>query len=892
MDRRKDSDKHLDPPAVFQTPRPTVCESDDRALFLLWFVHRGCYQSSHIFHSNELLCFSPPKRQHLFPCLPRSFPQMVTSGFSELIPPSHFQSQSAPPPTVSTTVPWGATAYPNWEAAELRRENLRLKDELQRWTTGVDKTEDTKEKTRSLDGLAEPSMTLAMSQQAEIISHQLHEIQRLESELNTLRVSSAQQEATIAARESALSSLQGELTLFKSQNLTEVAALKTELEEVRKSSQQEKEALRNELEELRKQSQLKADFLREELESTKERSNREIALAQGELQQMIEEAEVEQKRQEARVQECQQAVLKECQTKLNKLSEVYEAEVTSLKHQIRAFQQDLEAQHKEASQLREKKDTLQNQLSVTEAELASQNALVLQLKTYVGEQKSSKPGFEQEQLINQIQQLEDEKEALKITAELLQVRVASLGDILAVQETELGKKVHLQDPLQSESSQKVQHLLTRWREKVFSLLVQLKSQELSHRDGTKQLEKRVKELEEEVESKEQKAVLLLHSLEDKTAEAYMERVKNKTLQTERLRSNEQMHGLQQRAEAGEKALRELADFVSRLKQQWMGQEETWKAALSRLLGLGNRVSFATKRVDTIQGLVCRKVALAKLQREEKLCVAGTDQEIQPSYEDLQAELHMLHEERDRLSVELKYGTQLIEKKVAEARERAESDLSKMRETLQSLQETLEAKTVVEQELRQQLEATEKQLETTSNELHRSAGAADSLRQEVGQLRGEYDRALQEKVTEVETQLRNDLSEMEKALNTARREHAKAVVALRQAERQAARDKARSEELAKLQESAAQQEMARLEGRLHELERDKNLLMATLRQEGLLAQYRQNRLAAIPAKSVGKTGTSPPSKESLFAVLDDLQTLGAAILEEEEANKNTDMVTDT
>ncbi|KAG8127729.1 hypothetical protein E2320_014621 [Naja naja] len=713
MDKRKESNKHLDPPAVFQTTRPT--------------------------------------------------------GFRELIPPSHFQSQSAPPPTVSTTGLLGATAYPNWEeTAELRRENLRLKDELQRWNTKVDATEDPKDKTR----LAEPSsVTLAMSQQAEIIAHQLHEIQRLESEVSALRVSSAQQEATIAARESTLSNLRGELTFLKSQNLTEVAILKTQLEEVRKSSQQEKEALRNELEELRKQSQLKTDFLREELESTKERSNHEVTLAQGELQQMREEREVERRRQEAMRQIC-------------------------------TFQQDLEAQRKEASQLREKKDTLQNQLSVTEAELASQNALVLQFKTYVGEQKSNQPGFEQDRLINRIQ-------------------------------------VHLQDPLQSESSQKLQGLLTRWREKVFSLLVQLKSQELSHRDDTKHLEK-------------------------------------KTLQAEMMRSNEQMHGFQQRAEAGEKALRELADF-----QQLMGQEERWKAALLRLLGLGNRVSFATKRVDTIQGLVCRKIALAKLQREEKH-VAGTDQEIQPSYEDLQAELHMLHEERDRLSTELKHGAQLIEKK---------TDLSKMRGTLQHLQETLEAKTAEEQELRQQLEATEKQLETTNSELQRTAGAADSLRHEVGQLRGEYERALQEKVSEVETQLRKDLLEMEKALNTARREHAKAVVALRQAERQAARDKARSEELTTIQESATQQEMARLEGRLKELERDKNVLMATLRQEGLLAEYRQNRLLAVPAKSVGKTGTSPPSKESLFAVLDDLQTLGAAILEEEECDKNTNVSMD-
>ncbi|XP_026541219.1 coiled-coil alpha-helical rod protein 1 [Notechis scutatus] len=756
MDKRKDSNKHLDPPAVFQITRPT--------------------------------------------------------GFTELIPPSHFQSQSAPPPIVSTTGLLGAAAYPNWEEiAELRRENLRLKDELQRWNTKVDTTEDPKDKTRSLDRLAEPSnVTLAMSQQAEIIAHQLHEIQRLESEVSALRVSSAQQEATIAARESTLSNLQGELTFLKSQNLTEVALLKTQLEEVRKSSQQEKEALRNELEELRKQNQLKTDFLREELESTKERSNHEITLAQGELQQMREEREVERRRQEAMVQECRQSVLKEYQTKLDKLSEVYEAEATSLKHQICAFQQDLEAQRKEASQLREKKDTLQNQLSVTEAELASQNALVLQFKTYVGEQKSNKPGFEQERLINQIQH----------------------SAVCA-----LSSQVHLQDPLRSESSQKLQGLLTRWREKVFSLLVQLKSQELSHRDDTKRLEKKVKEMEEDVASREQKVVLLLHSLEDKTAEADMERVRNK-----------------------EEILNERAILI---------------------LGAS---------CIPVRGLVCRKIALAKLQREEKH-IAGRDQEIQPSYEDLQAELHMLHDERDRLSAELKHGAQLIEKKVSEARERVETDLSKMRGTLQHLQETLEAKTMVEQELRQQLEATEKQLETTNSELQRTAGAADSLRQEVGQLRGEYERALQEKVSEVETQLRKDLSEMEKALNTARREHAKAVVALRQAERQAGRDKARSEELTKIQESATQQEMARLEGRLKELERDKNVLMATLRQEGLLAQYRQNRLSAVPAKSIGKTGTSPPSKESLFAVLDDLQTLGAAILEEEVRDKNTNIIVD-
>ncbi|XP_044275534.1 coiled-coil alpha-helical rod protein 1 isoform X2 [Varanus komodoensis] len=835
MDRRKDSDRQLEPPAAFTAPRPT--------------------------------------------------------GPRKLIPPSHFQSWSAPPLPGPAVVPWSAAALPHLEAATLKQENQRLKDELHRLATKGDPTEEARNRTRSLDRDAEPSNVchaLAMSQQAEIISHQLHEIQRLEAELAALRVASTQQEAAVASRENTLSHIQGELAELQSRSWAEAAALKTELEAVRKSSRLETETLKEELGELRRRSQLEADTLKEELELTKARHSQEVKLAREELQAVLDKAGAERKRQEERAQESQQVALKEHQAELHRLSEVHQAEVNSLKQQLCVLQEELKAQHREVFELRGKKDALQKQLSTAEAELALQNTLVLQLKTYVGEQELGQPSSEREQLISRAQQLEDEKDALKITAELLQIRLTSLSDILTLQETELSKKVQLQDPLQPESSQKLQCLLTRWREKVFSLLVQLKSQEIHHRDASKLLERKVKQLEEDMESREQKVALLLHSLDDKTAEVNVERVRNKMLQAEALHLNELAETLHRRAEAGETALRGLVDFVSRLKEQLVGQEEVWKAALSRLGGLGNRVAFAAKRVDTIQALVCQKIALAKLQQEEKPCTVRSDQEkIQPSYEDLQTELQMLHEERDQLSLELKRGAQLLEKKVAEARERAESELEEMKETVRSLQEALEAKAAVEQALRRQQESTERQLETAARDLRMTEEAAESLRQEVGRLREEYEKALQEKVTEVETQLREDLSEMEKRLNEARREHTKAVVALRQAERQAARDHTRAEELAKLQEAAAQQEMARLEGRLQELERDRNLLMATLRQEGLLAQHRQNRLAAVqgPAEPTMRTETKSPTKESLLAVLDDLQALGAAILGDEEADKD-------
>ncbi|XP_060095144.1 coiled-coil alpha-helical rod protein 1 [Heteronotia binoei] len=833
---KKDLDRQLDPPALFRAPRP--------------------------------------------------------EGSKGLIPPSHFESQPGPLLTAPVAGPWSAPALPNWEVAELRRENQRLKDELRRWAPKrdvvsggkvLDKTEEAGARTRSLDREAEPSNTchmLAISQHAEIISHQLHEIQRLEAELASLRVVSAQHEAATAASREDTLHLQGEMAGLRRQSQVESAALKAELEEVRRSSKLKLEALKEELEQLRSQAGLEADGLREELKSVKERYVNEIELAQVELQRTLEEAEAVRKRQEEGAQEYLQAALREHQAELRRVSEAHQVEVSSLKHQAQILQKAMEAQQKQAAQLQEERQVVQNELSVAKAELSSQNALLTQLKTYIGEQELRKPNPEREQLISRVQHLEEEKETLKATAELLQIRLDSLNNILTLQETELTRKV--KDPLQSDPSQKLQCILSRWREKVFSLLVQLKSQEVSHVDATRLLQRKVKVLEEEIDSKDQKVAQLLCSLKDKTAEADMERVRNKTLNSEVSHSKELAQKLHQRAEAGENALRGLVELVSRLHQQVMDQEESWKAALSHLLGLGNRISFAAKRVDTIQGLVCQKIALAKLQQGEKSGPSRSDQDrLHPPYEDLQAELQMLHEERDRLSMELKRGAQFIEKKVAEVQYKAECDLKEMRAMTQCLQGALEAKVATEQALRQQLEATERQQEEAHLDQQKAKETAESLRQELGQLREEYERALQEKVREVETQQHKDLSEMEKKLNEARREHTKAVVSLRQAERQAARDKAHSEELAKLQEATTQQKIACLEARLQEYERDKNLLMATLRQEGMLAQYRLRAVQAS-AELTEQGADQTPSKESVVAMLSDLQALGAAILDEEKA----------
>ena len=84
---------------------------------------------------------------------------------------------------------------------------------------------------------------------------------------------------------------------------------------------------------------------------------------------------------------------------------------------------------------------------------------------------------ENEEAKQNITSLLQENEHLRSTVELLNVRLSSMNEILSIQETQLIKfqtKFTKVDSIQGDS------LLSKWREKVFALLVQLKSQEIIH----------------------------------------------------------------------------------------------------------------------------------------------------------------------------------------------------------------------------------------------------------------------------------------------------------------------------------------------------------------------------------------------------------------------------
>nr|XP_007971352.2 coiled-coil alpha-helical rod protein 1 isoform X7 [Chlorocebus sabaeus]XP_007971353.2 coiled-coil alpha-helical rod protein 1 isoform X7 [Chlorocebus sabaeus]XP_007971354.2 coiled-coil alpha-helical rod protein 1 isoform X7 [Chlorocebus sabaeus]XP_037861770.1 coiled-coil alpha-helical rod protein 1 isoform X7 [Chlorocebus sabaeus] len=758
------------------------------------------------------------------------------SGSTGLIPPSHFQAR--PLSTLPRMAPTWLSDIPlvqppgHQDVSERRLDTQRPQVTMWKQDVSSDRQEPGRRgRSWELEG------SQALSQQAEVIARQLQELRRLEEEVRLLRETSLQQKMRLEAQAMELEALA----------------------QAEKAGRAEAEGLRAAL--------AGAEVVRKNLE---EGSQRELE----EVQRLHQE-------------------------QLSSLTQAHQEALSSLTSKAEGLEKSLSSletrragEAKELAEAQREAELLRKQLSKTQEDLEAQVTLVENLRKYVGEQvppevHSQTWELERQKFLENMQHLQEDRDGLHATAELLQVRVQSLTHILALQEEELTRKVQPSDSLEPEFTRKCQSLLNHWREKVFALMVQLKAQELEHSDSVKQLKGQVTSLQEQVTAQSQEQAILQRSLQDKAAEVEVERMGSRGLQLELSRAQEARRRWQQQTTSAEEQLRLVVNAVSS-SQIWL--ESTMakvEEAAARLPSLNNRLSYAVRKVHTIRGLTARKLALAQLRQES--CP------LPPPVTDVSLELQQLREERNRLDAELQLSARLIQQEVGRAREQGEAERQQLSKVAQQLEQEL-------QQTQESLASLGLQLEVARQGQQESTEEAASLRQELTQQQDLYRQALQEKVAEVETRLREQLSDTERRLNEARREHAKAVVSLRQIQRRAAQEKERSQELRRLQEEARKEEGQRLARRLQELERDKNLMLATLQQEGLLSRYKQQRLLAVlpslldKKKSVVSSPRPPecsasvpvaaavPTRESikgsLSVLLDDLQGLSEAISKEE------------
>ncbi|XP_044113011.1 coiled-coil alpha-helical rod protein 1 isoform X4 [Neovison vison] len=744
------------------------------------------------------------------------------SGSTGLIPPSHFQAR--PLPTVPRMAPTWVSDIPlvqpptHHDISERRPDNKR--PPVIMWeqdVSGNGKEPGRRGRSVELAG------SHALSQQAELISRQLQELRRLEEEVRILRETSLQQKMRLEAQAMELEALA----------------------RAEKAGRAEAEGLRAAL--------AGAEVVRKNLEEGSQRELEEVKRLHQEQLSSLTQAH------------------QEALSSLTNKAEGLEKSLSSLETRRAGEAKELAVAQREA-------EVLQKQLSKAQEDLEAQVTLVENLRRYVGEQVPPEVHrqtweLERQDLLETVQHLQEDRDGLHTTAELLQVRVQSLMHILTIQEEELSRKVQPSDSLEPEFTRKCQSLLKRWREKVFALMVQLKAQELEHRGCVEQLKGQVAELQDQAVAQSQEQAILQRSLQDKAAEVEVERMGAKALQLELNRAQEAQRRRQQHAATAEEQLKLVANSVSSFQTWLQSTMAEVERATTQLPCLSSRVSYAVRRVHTIQGLMARKLALAQLRQESCPPLLPVT--------DVSLELEQLREERNRLDAELQLSAHIIQKEVGRAREQGEAERQQLSEVAQQLEQEL-------QRTQESLASLGLQLEAARQGQKESTEEAASLRQELTQQQEIYGQALQEKVAEVETRLREQLLETERRLNEARREHGKAVVSLRQMQRKATREKERNQELRRLQDEARKEEGLRLTQRLQELERDKNFMLQRLLAvfPSLLDKGKSAESSPwAPGSSLPvPPGAAPIPKESirgsLSVLLDDLQGLSEAISKEE------------
>ncbi|XP_029387498.1 coiled-coil alpha-helical rod protein 1 isoform X3 [Mus pahari] len=754
------------------------------------------------------------------------------SGFAGLVPPSHFQAR--PLPTLPRMAPTWASDVPLVQspASQDVLESRRLNAQRSTVTTwGQDFCGDGQglgQRGRSL----ELGFSGALSQQAELISRQLQELRRLEEEVRSLRETSLQQKMRLETQ------------------AVELDALAV----AEKAGQAEAEGLRTALS--------GAEMVRKNLEETKQKELEEIQnLHQEQLSSMT--------------QAHQKAL-----DSLTSKAEGLEKSLNSLETKRAGEAKQLATAQKEA-------DMLRSQLSKTQEELEAQVTLVESLRKYVGEQvppevPSQEWELERKELLDTLKHLKEDRANLQATVELLQVRVQSLTHMLALQEEELTRKIQPLDPLEPEFPKRCRSLLRNWREKVFALMVQLKAQELQHRDSTTQLRDQVAELQEQVTAQSQEQAILQRALQDKTAQVEVEQMSTKSLQMELNQAQEARRRQEQQIASAEEQLKFVVSAMNSTQAKLQSTMTRMDQAVARIPSLSNRLSYAVRKVHTIKGLMARKVALAQLRLE-----SSPPSEAAPPLDiDLSVELEQLREERNRLDAELQLSAHLIQQEVGRAREQGEAERRQLIEVAQQLEQEL-------QRAQESLASVGQQLEAARQSQQESTEEAASLRQELTQQQEIYGQALQEKVAEVETRLREQLSDTKRRLNEARREQAKAVVSLRQIQHKATQAKERNQELRRLQDEARKEEGQRLTRRVQELERDKNLMLQRLLAvlpSGVNKKCSPQSVKSLSPESPAASSCKESVKGSLTVLLDNLQGLSEAISRDEdicvEGNQNT------
>ncbi|XP_038152504.1 coiled-coil alpha-helical rod protein 1 isoform X1 [Cyprinodon tularosa] len=765
-----------------------------------------------------------------------------------------------PPEEPSAVTPWLAITQTQQEILNLKKENQRilmLRGDNSRGKTSADDRPDIRA------GSSESSKQWFQSDPGWLLKIEKHkaEAERSKGQVEALKETAERYREELREKDISLSRQRHELETMQK----ELSKAKTELcrarEELSLSSAQKKE-MSFQLEKLQMESNEEITKLRRDVERSEELF-RDLAL-QAERERF--KAEEEAKLQALRVREKIEELKMKQEVEIQQLNASHCAELDAARKANNDLQNRLQSMTAEVLQLKSalmevsaERDGLREHLSQMGQAFETQSATLHSLRNYIG-QLAPENG-ERERLNEAVERLSKEKAALQTTTELLTVRLNSVNEILSLQEEKI--KSTSTDPLMKSGCKALQ-VLHLWREKVFQLCVQLRSKDIEMRREKDKLLSEVRSMEQQLQQEQHQASVLQHSLHDRIAELDLERVENQTLKQNLAEASRENTELNVQKQKGEADIKELTQALQRFGRGLETRLADVDAAREKLSSCAQRLSFANRRVETIQGLIMRKTALKKIEQASKQTEPENDSII-----NLKMENSLVCEERDRLMQELRRTPELVEKALADLKEQYESKVRQLQQDLEHSCAQVRLAVASKEQAEQSLQEIQAQLEEKN-------ASMESLRCELLRQQEQSKCALLEKVAEIEGRCAEKLKEMEVRVSSARREHTKAVMTLREFQREAARKHDEAREIRRPDNEKTKPEMfiKKPKGR----EQRDDLPPVQVAENGP-NEVTEGHTAAAPPRNI--------PTETLLSVLEDLHTLSAAVVNSSEDSAEED-----
>lgn len=557
------------------------------------------------------------------------------------------------------------------------------------------------------------------------------------------------------------------------------------------------------------------------------------------------------------------------------------AVLDSLHHKVESSEKQIELLSKEVTNERDKSEETNKNMTELKEELglSGENSEkycneIKQLRTYIGEQQAedyerSQWHIHRKNLENQVLSLQSEKSELNITLELQQVRLQSIMKILSTQE----EAINANAAALSEGNVRANpaHVIVRkWREKVFELMVQCKSNEISLKQCENKWNLNKNEMILELEEEKRVTTILESQLSECRAQLEIQRRENVLLIDAKKVLSDTAEAAARKASQLENALLDVSENVPKFAEEFTKTYQDKLLLISeKVIRLEQKIAFANNRFRTIRDLFLRRDNLwrGKLKqiRDSKVCTDKEEMKESIPEESLAKRNSYLMSEIERLTLERDMMAQ-----------RLLQDSSSFETTAENFRQR-------ENELERNIVMTQHELQEKSEEVADLRAQIQDLLQKVkdqeyamndakecaAQLKINQEKEVANKVEEAQTKLEAEKRELEKKLNSTQREHAKTVVALRQSQRISVREKGRANEDLNAFVSQHSDKLEKLHRKIKVLQQDNNLLMSTIRQHGLLSTVKAAKaepVAMQPDEPVSDNlvnhSKSPDSVDSL------------------------------